>query len=138
MKTISSSIFLFSFFLFSSHNSYAQIYKNGIGIRLSPTTPVIQSGFTLKHFLNHTNALEAIFSLAGGTGICGLYEIHQPVGVENLSLYAGAGGYVWFNHNVSSIVGAGIIVADSKFQNIPIHISIDWKTELNLNPMVYF
>jgi hypothetical protein len=138
MKPLSLIIFLFLFFLLSSQNSDAQIYKNAIGIRLNNTTPIIQSGITYKHFFNHTNAVEAIFSFANGTGICGLYEIHQPLGVENLSLYAGVGGYVGFNHNVSSIGGAGILGVDYKFQTVPIDISIDWKPELNLTPRAYF
>lgn len=137
MKAFPFSICLF-LFIISAEISNAQIYKHGIGIRVSPTTPVIQSGITYKHFLNHTNAIEGIFSLANGTGICGLYEIHQPIGVENLSLYAGAGGYVGFNHNVSSIGGAGILGIDYKFTSIPINISVDWKPELNLTPRVYF
>lgn len=138
MKAFSLSICPFLFFLLSFLITDAQIYKNGIGIRLSNTTPIIQSGITYKHFFNHTNALEGIFSLAAGTGICGLYEIHQPVVFENLELFAGVGGYVGFNHNVSSIGGAGILGADYKFQAIPLNISLDWKPEMNLTPRVYF
>lgn len=138
MKALPFSIFLFLILVICSFTSGAQIYKNAIGIRLSPTTPLIQSGFTYKYFFNHTNAIEGIFSLANGTGICGLYEIHQPLNFANLELYAGVGGYASFNHNVSYVGGAGILGVDYKFQTVPINISFDWKPELNLTPRVYF
>ena len=138
MKAISISIFLFLILTICAFTSHAQFYKNAIGIRLSPTTPNIQSGFTYKHFFNHTNAVEGIFSLANGTGICGLYEIHQPIMITNLEVFAGVGGYAAFNHNVSYVGGAGIIGVDYKFQSIPLNVSIDWKPELNLTPRIYF
>ena len=112
------------------------VYTDALGIRIGPTSPAIQNGITYKHFLNESNALEGILSLTNGFGICGLYEIHKPLPVENVQWYIGAGGYVAFVNSNNYFGGAGIIGVDYSFTNIPLNISIDWKPELNLAPRI--
>lgn len=114
-------------------------YKNALGVRLGPSTPVIKSGLTYKHVLNNNNAIEAILSFGDGIGICGLYEIHKPLaGVENLQWLYGVGGYAGFQNSISYIGAAGIVGLDYKFKDIPLNISLDWKPELNIIEKVGF
>ena len=113
-------------------------HTDAIGIRLGPTSPAIQNGITYKHFLNESNALEGILSLTNGFGICGLYEIHKPLPVENVQWLIGGGGYVAFVNSANYFGGAGIVGIDYTFPSIPLNLTIDWKPELNLAPRIFF
>src|SRR5438045_1856251 len=77
-------------------------YKNAIGIRLGSSVPVIKNGITYKHFIG-SNAVEGILSFGDGVGLCGLYEIHKPLSVENLQGLIGFGGYVGFNNSTTNV-----------------------------------
>ncbi len=112
-------------------------YKNAIGIRLGSSVPAIKSGITYKHFIG-SNAIEGILSFGDGVGICGLYEIHKPLSVENLQWLIGFGGYVGFNNSTSNVGAAGIIGLDYKFNQIPLNLTLDWKPELNIISKVGF
>lgn len=117
----------------------AQAYQKGIGIRLGPNSAAITAGFTGKYFLNEKAAVEGIIGINNGLGICGLYELHFPIdAVNNLSWFAGAGGYVAFRSSTTFVGGAGIIGLDYKFDEIPLNLSLDWKPELNLISKVAF
>ena len=113
-------------------------YKDALGIRLGSTTPTIQNGITYKHFIANNNAIEGILSFGNGVGICGLYEIHKPINVENLQWLIGFGGYVGFNSSSSNVGAAGIIGLDYKFSQIPLNLTLDWKPELNIISKVAF
>ena len=117
--------------------SQSSSYKNAIGIRLGSTVPAIKNGITYKHFINN-NAIEGILSFGDGVGICGLYEIHKPLSVENLQWLIGFGGYVGFNSSTSNVGAAGIIGLDYKFSQIPLNLTLDWKPELNIISKVGF
>ena len=112
-------------------------YKDAIGIRLGSSVPAIKNGITYKHFIN-SNAIEGILSFGDGVGICGLYEIHKPLSVENLQWLIGFGGYVGFNSSTSNVGAAGIIGLDYKFSQIPLNLTLDWKPELNIISKVGF
>jgi hypothetical protein len=141
------SISLVSLALLFTLACAAQEYTNAVGIRLGPDAPAIAPGFTIKHFLNEVNAVEAIIGVNNGIGVCGLYEWHHPIpSLNHLNWFIGAGGYAAFrngnyNNNRSGksyIGGAGIIGLDYKFEEVPINVSIDWKPELNLISDVRF
>lgn len=134
-KTIVSTLTLFIFSITSKAQDGG--YKTAVGVRLGPSTPVVKSGITLKHFLGN-NAIEGIVSFGDGISICGLYEIHKPIATENLQWFIGFGGYVGFNNSTSNIGGAGIVGLDYKFPLIPLNLSLDWKPELNLISKVGF
>ena len=116
-------------------------YKNAIGIRLGPSTPVIKSGISFKHFMNDSKAIEGIVSFGDGFAVCGLYEIHKPItAAEDLQWFIGFGGYAGFSKTTTNIGGAGIVGLNYNFwgKNIPLNISLDWKPELNIVQKVGF
>ena len=112
-------------------------YSTAIGVRLGPSTPAIKSGITIKHFLGN-NAIEGIISFGDGVGICGLYEIHKSLSVENLQWFIGFGGYAAFNNSTSNVGAAGVVGLDYKFAGLPLNLSLDWKPELNIISKVGF
>lgn len=112
-------------------------YKNALGVRLGSSVPAIKNGVTFKHFFGN-NALEAILSFGNGTAICGLYEIHKPIGVENLQWLVGFGGYVGLGSSTNNVGAAGIIGLDYKFSAVPLNLTLDWKPELNLASKIGF
>jgi hypothetical protein len=123
-------------------NVSAQAYKTGVGVRLSSSQAIVNNSITLKHFLNETAAIEALFSFGDPLAIGALYEIHKPFSTEGLQWFYGGGGYLGFvkswNPNKQKDetdvnVGAqGVLGLDYKFANLPLNISLDWKPELNL------
>ncbi len=133
------TLFLVSILSAFSLSLKAQEYKTAIGFRLGPNSAAIAPGFTVKHFINEKNAVEALVGFGDGLGVCGLYEWHQPVSsVEHLQWFAGVGAYAAYRTKTTFIGAAGIIGVDYKFPDIPLNISIDWKPELNLIEKVGF
>lgn len=114
-------------------------YRTAAGIRLGPNSPAISPGFTIKHFLSESSAVEGIVGIGNGIGVCALYEWHHPISsVNNLQWFIGAGGYAAFRNQSSYIGAAGIAGLDYQFDNIPLNLSIDWKPELNIISKVGF
>ena len=133
------SLLVFSLITIFAISSKAQEYTNAAGIRLGPNSAVISPGFTIKHFLNETNAIEGIVGISDGLGLCALYEWHHPItSVDHLQWFVGAGGYAAFRSSSSYIGAAGIVGLDYKFDQIPLNISLDWKPELNIITNVAF
>jgi outer membrane protein W len=135
----------------------AQEYTTAAGIRLGPNSAAISPGFTIKHFLNETNAVEGIVGISSGIGLCALYEWHHPfTNIDHLHWFVGAGGYAAFRNSTNYIVNkadgtpstiktsssfigaAGIAGLDYKFEQIPLNISLDWKPELNILTSIGF
>jgi hypothetical protein len=112
-------------------------YSSAIGIRLGSSVPAIKSGITFKHFFGN-KAIEAILSFGDGTALCGLYEIHKRIGLENLQWLIGFGGYASLSSNTKNMGAAGIIGMDYKFPIIPLNLTLDWKPELNLASKIGF
>ena len=130
---------LLSIVIIVATSAKAQEYINAVGVRLGPSSPAVNLGFTIKHFLNETNAVEGILGINDGLGVCALYEWHHPIeSVPHLQWFVGAGGYAAFQSHESFIGGAGIAGLDYKFEQIPLNISLDWKPELNLITKVGF
>ena len=122
-----------------SISANAQEYRTALGIRLGPNSAAISPGFTIKHFLNETSALEGIVGISNGIGLCALYEWHRPIAaVDHLQWFVGAGGYAAFKSSNSFIGAAGIVGLDYRFENIPLNLSLDWKPELNIISQVGF
>lgn len=116
----------------------AQDYRTGIGGRVG-----VSSGFTVKHFLNSSNAIEGILSSRwGGFEFTGLYEFQQTAfNTPRLNWYFGGGFHIgsWGDDNhhwkdeTKTIAGLdGIIGLEYNFTEIPINISLDWKPMLNI------
>ena len=135
-KTI---IYLFIVFLLQISNTFAQDYKNAIGIRAG-----LPFGITYKHFFDANSGLEAIV----GTRWKGLstsvkYEYHLETNIyPGLQWYAGGGAALGFYNNDSPwVVGTdyrlifgieAIIGINYNFENAPMNLSFDWTPLFNM------
>jgi len=138
MKRLFVLMIVASLFSLTSKAQDGGGYKTALGVRLGSSVPAIKNGVTFKHFFGN-NAVEAILSFGDGTALCGLYEIHKPIGaVPDLQWLIGAGGYVGLSSGTNNIGAAGIIGLDYKFAAIPLNVTLDWKPELNLVSKVAF
>ncbi len=136
---IKSALFVV-FFLISSHFLHAQEYRMALGIRLSNSTPTLNNSVSRKYFVTNRSAIEGLISFGSRFGLGGLLEIHNPLSVEGLRWYYGAGAYVGFESNPSQTFfgPTGVIGLDYKFPNAPVNISLDWKPELDIIPDINF
>lgn len=138
-KIILASLFVAT--LFFTQAASAQ-YKTALGVRLSSSPAMVNNSISLKHFLNETSAVEALFSFGDPLALGALYEIHKPVGTAGIQWFYGGGGYLGFaktfnatkNKNETDVnFGAqGVIGLDYKFAELPLNLSLDWKPELNI------
>ncbi len=136
-----------------AHNSKAQDYKLGVGLRLGEYT-----GLSLKYFGASKNALEGILashwnSSFSSIHITLLYEIHnQFPNARGLKWFYGGGGHLGFindyndhpwykdgKDNDSAIIGLdGILGLEYTFPKAPVCLSLDWKPVFNLTPRTGF
>ncbi len=127
---------LFVFFAFSQIQ--AQDYNSAIGLRGG-----LFSGVTLKHFINHSDAVEGLLVTRWeGVEITGLYEVHDMAfNVPGLNWYYGGGAHIGFydennvdnRYDSASVLGVdGILGIEYNFMDIPLNIGLDWKPSLNL------
>ncbi|HVS97900.1 MAG TPA: hypothetical protein VHE54_15500 [Puia sp.] len=117
----------------------AQDYKVAIGIRFSTAPPTLSNSFSVKYFMDSTNALEGLVSFGTRFGLGGLYERHQLIGATPaFTWFWGVGGYVGFQDNQTWLGPTGAIGLDYKFANAPIDLSLDWKPELDILPAINF
>src|SRR5215472_9627230 len=116
----------------------AQDYKLAMGIRFSSASPTLSNSFSVKYFMDSTNAIEGLISFGTRFGLGGLYERHQLIGATPaFTWFWGIGAYVGFQDSV--FVGpTGAIGIDYKFANAPINLSLDWKPELDILPAINF
>ena len=115
----------------------AQDYRFAVGVRLSNSTPTINSSITGKYFVTETTAIEGLVSFGSRFGLGALIESHRPFKPAGFGWFFGGGVYAGFDSD--TYVGPmGIIGLDYKFQNIPLNLSIDWKPELDIIPDIRF
>jgi hypothetical protein len=120
----------------------SQTYKTALGVRLSSSAAMVNNSISLKHFLNESSAIEALFSFGDPLSLGALYEVHKPLSASGIQWFYGGGPYIGFvktydvnNKKTGTDVnfGAmGVLGLDYKFINIPLNLSLDWKPELNL------
>lgn len=138
-----SCILIYSF-------SNAQDYQTGLGLRIGN----YNSGFTIKHFISESVALEGIaflFTRGDGVEFTGLYEQHYPFpNVEGLNCFIGFGAHVgfwknywykhrWENYYVNNdyrlVLGADAVIGmEYTIPQIPINVAIDWHPFFNIIP----
>lgn len=129
-----SSIMLFGFLAKSQDYTTAFGLRGGLG-----------SGFTIKHFISGTHAVEGIVSSRyRGFNVTGLYEVTNALPTAGLNWYYGGGAHIgfwhgkyanpWFTENRSyTVIGVdGILGIEYTFLDLPINISLDWKPAVNL------
>ena len=134
-----TSVFIVLFLLGSMFVN-AQDYRMGLGIRLSNSTPTLNNSISGKYFVTNRTAIEGLVSFGSRFGLGGLIEIHNPLNVEGLRWFYGAGAYVGFESDPSQTFfgPTGIIGLDYKFPNAPVNLSVDWKPELDIIPDINF
>jgi hypothetical protein len=141
----------------------AQDYRTAIGLRLG----ALQSGITVKGFVNSNSALEGILGFAPHTFVLtGLYEYHMPIqSAPSLKWYVGGGAHVaffryggrytvwYYDHHgrgvyvdepgaTATAFGLDFILGlDYKFPNAPFNMGLDLKPFVDFapdGPWVYF
>jgi hypothetical protein len=117
----------------------AQDYKFALGIRFSTPAPTLSNSVSVKYFINERDAIEGLVSFGTRFGMGGLFEIHQPIGsVPSLTWFYGGGGYVGFQYGLTYLGPTGVVGLDYKFSNAPVNLSLDWKPELDILPIINF
>src|SRR3954465_11567133 len=97
MKRIILSLLVISA-LMSANSLQAQDYRFALGVRLSNSSPTLNSSFSGKYFVTDKTAVEGLISFASRFGMGALVEIHKPLSVEGLRWYYGVGAYVGFEN----------------------------------------
>lgn len=124
--------------------SNAQLYKTGLGVRLSNNDPAINNSVSFKYFINEKAALEGLFTFSEKPALGALFELHNPIqSTEGLQWFYGGGAYIGFESNKDvanrQLMGAqGIVGLDYKFKNLPLNLTLDWKPELNIIDNINF
>lgn len=113
-------------------------YKTAVGVRMSPTAPVINSGFSIRQFIGDNQAIEGFISLGNPYGVGATFQLFQPLAVPNLFLFYGGGGYIGSFEKNTRLGLMGIVGLDYTFPDLPVNLSIDWKPELNFVNQVFF
>lgn len=121
-----------------SPGTMAQDYRFGIGLRLSNSTPTINSSVTGKYFVTERSAVEGLVSFGSRFGLGALLEIYHSFPTEGLRWFYGGGIYVGWQDKLTYLGPTGILGLDYKFQKAPINISVDWKPELDISPDINF
>lgn len=116
----------------------AQNYRLALGIRMSNSTPTINTSFSGKYFITERSAVEGLVSFGSRFGMGALLELHQPLAAEGLTWFYGAGAYVGFQDHDTYLGPTGVLGLDYKFPNVPVNLSLDWKPELDIIPDINF
>ncbi len=133
-KTLPLAVVLFCI----AATAHAQDYRFGIGLRLSNSTPTLNSSVTGKYFVTERSAVEGLVSFGSRFGMGALLEIYQPFSTPGLKWFYGGGFYVGWQDKNTYLGPTGIIGLDYKFPNVPINLSADWKPELDITPRINF
>jgi hypothetical protein len=124
--------------VFTTQKASAQDYRLGLGLRLSNSTPTLNNSVTGKYFVTDKTAVEGLVSFGSRFGLGALLQIHNPLNIEGLRWFYGAGVYVGVEDNNTYVGPTGALGLDYKFANIPINLSLDWKPELDIVPEINF
>jgi hypothetical protein len=120
-------------------NLSAQDYKFALGIRFSTAAPTLSNSISVKYFINERDAVEGLVSFGTRFGLGGLFEVHEIIGsVQSLTWFYGGGGYVGFQYGATYLGPTGVVGLDYKFQHAPLNLSLDWKPELDIIPIINF
>lgn len=124
--------------LLASEKASAQDYRLGLGVRLSNSIPTLNNSVSGKYFVTDRSAVEGLVSFGSRFGLGALLEIHNPLNIEGLRWFYGAGVYVGFEDDNTYVGPTGALGLDYKFVNVPINLSLDWKPELDIVPEINF
>lgn len=125
--------------LLHGQRAAAQDYRLGLGLRVSNSTPTINTSFSGKYFIHEKSAVEGLVSFGSRFGIGALLELHNKIaGVEGLRWFYGVGPYAGWEDGNAYIGPMGVLGLDYKFPSTPLALAIDWKPELDISPAVNF
>jgi len=138
MKRIALALPVIMISLLLNKQAVAQDYRFAAGIRLSNSSPTLNSAISAKYFATDRTAVEGLVSFGSRFGIGALLEIHNKFNTPGLSWFYGGGAYVGFQDGDTYLGPTGVIGLDYKFPNAPVNLSIDWKPELDIIPSINF
>lgn len=138
MKRISLTLPVILISLFLCNRASAQDYRFALGVRLSNSSPTLNSSISGKYFATDRTAVEGLVSFGSRFGIGALLEIHNTLNAPGLTWFYGGGAYVGFQDHNTYLGPTGIVGLDYKFPDVPVNLSIDWKPELDIIPSVNF
>lgn len=114
-------------------------YRLGLGVRLSNSTPTLNSSISGKYFITDRSAVEGLVAFGSRFGLGALLEIHQPIAsAPGLRWFYGAGLYAGWQYGDTYLGPTGVLGLDYKFANAPVNLSLDWKPELDIIPEINF
>lgn len=116
----------------------AQDYRFAAGIRLSNSSPTLNTAISGKFFATDRTAIEGLVAFGSRFGIGGLLEVHDYFSTPGLSWFYGGGAYIGWQDGHTYFGPTGIIGMDYTFTNAPVNLSLDWKPELDFTPKVNF
>ncbi len=137
MRLLPVFLLILSFCVYTQQSA-AQPYRLGLGVRLSNSTPTLNNAITGKYFITDYSAVEGIVSFGSRFGAGALLELHKSFNIPGLSWMYGAGAYVGFQDKNTYLGPTGILGLDYKFHEVPINLSLDWKPELDILPVINF
>jgi len=138
MKRISLTLPVILISLFLCNRAAAQDYRFAVGLRLSNSSPTLNSSISGKYFATDRTAVEGLISFGSRFGIGALLEVHNSLNAPGLTWFYGGGAYVGFQDHNTYLGPTGIVGLDYKFPSVPVNLSIDWKPELDIIPSVNF
>lgn len=118
--------------------AFGQDYRFAMGLRISTSTPIINTSASGKYFITDKNAVEGLVSFGSGFGLGAMLETHRHFDTEGLSWFYGAGVFLGFRDKNGYFGPAGIGGLDYKFTGVPVNLSLDWKPELDIIPNINF
>jgi hypothetical protein len=121
-----------------SNRVAAQSYRFAAGLRLSNSSPTLNSAISAKYFATERTAVEGLVSFGSRFGVGALLEIHNPLNRPGLSWFYGGGVYVGFQDKETYLGPTGVVGLDYTFPSAPVNLSLDWKPELDIIPSVSF
>ena len=117
--------------MLGSASAYAQSYNWAVGARIGGE----QSGISVKHFFNASDAIEGVvgFPYDGAVNFLAMYERHLPVIGEGFSFYYGGGAHIGaWDHDEFAFGVDGVVGLEYKIKPIPLALSLDYKPSFNL------
>ncbi|WEK34758.1 MAG: hypothetical protein P0Y53_19910 [Candidatus Pseudobacter hemicellulosilyticus] len=138
MRQLTITLFTLVITSLFSIRATAQDYRFALGLRLSNSTPTLNSSVSGRYFITERSAVEGLVSFGSRFGAGALLELYNDFSTPGLRWFYGGGIYVGFQDKVSYVGPTGIIGLDYTFQEAPINISVDWKPELDISPDINF
>jgi hypothetical protein len=125
--------------VFAATNTFAQSYKNSIGLGLDFGNGATLVGPSYKHFFTGKDAVQADLLFSDNTvWLGGYYQYHQPIeGASGLKWYLGLGPQLafvdGFYENYTVVLLRPMAGLDYKIAGAPIALNFDWRPSAQLN-----